>query len=379
MSNQVTEMNFKQIEAYQSLNQQLPSDERMVQVVLGAPGTAKTAHAKNVLPVIIAKARGIDVSEIAVIVSRPALRDAVEFSGVGVPQRNEDDQLVTRFSLPNLLEQITNALKTHKAVLVILDELSAADEDIQKALADCLDPETRTLAEHPLPEEVIFHATGNRHNDRAGSRKLLSHCINRVAITELVTETSIWVDYSRKRGTNELIVSTAECHSDFFEDVPKDGTTHNTWRQATNAANLIDIHAANEPTWDGLISSDLEMFMAQMIGKKAAAMVASHARDIAYELPTPEQVYTNPETCKVPDQTGHQLLTVNRAIANMGAQNDPEAANQLFSYVLRCRPDLQITLAVKICKATTNAGLILSHDGANDFVRDNSDLLGLAQ
>jgi hypothetical protein len=203
--------------------------------------------------------------------------------------------------------------------------------------------------------------------------------IGRVAITELISETSIWVDYSRKRGTNELVVSTAECHDDFFEDVPKDGSTHNTWRQATNAANLVDIHAANEPEWDGLISSDLEMFMAQMIGKKAAAMVASHARDIAYELPTPEQVYANPETCKVPDQTGHQLLTVNRAIANMGAQNDSEAANQLFSYLLRCRPDLQITLAVKLCRATTNAELILSHDGANDFIRDNSDLLGLAQ
>ena len=377
MSNQIVEMNFKQIAAYQAMNQQL--DIPMAQIVLGPPGTAKTAWFKNTFPGIVAKARGIDESDIAVIVSRPAIRDAVEFSGVGVPQKNEDDQLVTRFSLPNLLEQINIALKTCKAVLVILDELSAADEDIQKALADSLDAETRTLAEHPLPENVIIVATGNRYHDRAGSRKLLSHVIGRVAITELISETSIWVDYSRKRGTNELVVSTAECHDDFFEDVPKDGSTHNTWRQATNTANLIDIHAANEAEWDGLISSDLEMFMAQMIGKKAAAMVASHARDIAYELPTPEQVYTNPETCKVPDQTGHQLLTVNRAIANMGAQNDSEAANQLFAFVLRCRPDLQITLGVKICKATTNAGLTLSHPGADKFIAINSDLLGLAQ
>ena len=81
----------------------------------------------------------------------------------------------------------------------------------------------------------------------------------------------------------------------------------------------------------------------------------------------------------MPDQTGHQLLTVNRAIANMGAQNDSEAANQLFAFVLRCRPDLQITLGVKICKATTNAGLTLSHPGADKFIAINSDLLGLAQ
>jgi hypothetical protein len=119
--------------------------------------------------------------------------------------------------------------------------------------------------------------------------------------------------------------------------------------------------------------------MAQMIGKRAAAMVASHARDIAFELPTPEQVFTNPMTCKVPDQTGHQLLTVNRAIANLASQNDSEAANQLFVYIARCRPDLQITLAVKICKATTNAGLTLSHPSANQFIALNSDLLGLAQ
>ena len=377
MSNQIVEMNFKQIATYQAMNQQL--DIPMAQIVLGPPGTAKTAWFKNTFPGIVAKARGIDELEIAVIVSRPAIRDAVEFVGVGVPQKDEDGNLVTRFSLPNLLEQINIALKTSKAVLVILDELSGADDDIQKALADSLDAETRTLAEHPLPENVIIVATGNRSKDKAGSRRLLSHVIGRVAITELISETSIWVDYSRKRGTNELVVSTAECHSDFFEDVPVDGSTHNTWRQATNAANLIDVHAANEPEWDGLISSDLEMFMAQMIGKKASAMVASHARDIAYELPTPADVYANAETCKVPDQTGHQLLTVNRAIANMGAQNDPAAANQLFSYLLRCRPDLQITLGVKICKATTNSGLTLSHPGADKFIAINSDLLGLAK
>ena len=375
MSNQIVEMNFKQIATYQAMNQQL--DIPMAQIVLGPPGTAKTAWFKNTFPSIIAKARGIDELEIAVIVSRPAIRDAIEFAGVAIPQKDQDGNLVTRFSLPNLLEQINIALKTHKAVLVILDELSAADDDIQKALADSLDAETRTLAEHPLSENVIIVATGNRSKDKAGSRRLLSHVIGRVAITELISETSIWVDYSRKRGTNELVVSTAECHPDFFEDVPVDGSTHNTWRQATNAANLIDIHSANEPAWDGLVSSDLEMFMAQMIGKRAAAMVASHARDIAYELPTPEQVYANPETCRVPDQTGHQLLTVNRAIANLGAQNDSEAANQLFTFILRCRPDLQITLAVKICKATTDAGLILSHHEANNFIRDNSDLLGL--
>tara|TARA_R110000824_G_scaffold179550_1_gene359777 strand:+ start:1104 stop:2237 length:1134 start_codon:yes stop_codon:yes gene_type:complete len=375
MSNQIVEMNFKQIATYQAMNQQL--DIPMAQIVLGPPGTAKTAWFKNTFPSIIAKARGIDELEIAVIVSRPAIRDAIEFAGVAIPQKDQDGNLVTRFSLPNLLEQINIALKTHKAVLVILDELSAADDDIQKALADSLDAETRTLAEHPLPANVIIVATGNRSKDKAGSRRLLSHVIGRVAITELISETSIWVDYSRKRGTNELVVSTAECHPDFFEDVPVDGSTHNTWRQATNAGNLIDIHSANEPAWDGLVSSDLEMFMAQMIGKRAAAMVASHARDIAYELPTPEQVYANPETCRVPDQTGHQLLTVNRAIANLGAQNDSEAANQLFTFILRCRPDLQITLAVKICKATTDAGLILSHHEANNFIRDNSDLLGL--
>ena len=377
MSNQIVEMNFTQIAAYQAMNQQLHIP--MTQIVLGPPGTAKTAWFKNTFPGIIAKARGIDESDIAVIVSRPAIRDAVEFVGVGIPQKDEDGNLVTRFSLPNLLEQINIALKTSKAVLVILDELSGADDDIQKALADSLDAETRTLAEHPLPENVIIVATGNRSKDKAGSRRLLSHVIGRVAITELISETSIWVDYSRKRDTNELVVSTAECHSDFFEGVPVDGGQHNTWRQATNAANLIDIHAVNEPEWDGLISTELELFMAQMIGLRAAAMVASHARDIAYELPTPEQVYTNPETCKVPDQTGHQLLTVNRAIANMGAQNDSEAANQLFAYVLRCRRDLQITLSVKICKATTAAGLTLSHPGANDFIALNSDLLSLTR
>ena len=376
MSNQVTEMTFTQIAEYQALNQQL--NPPMAQILLGPPGTAKTGWCRNTLPGIIAKARGIDEADIKVIVSRPAIRDSVEYSGLGVPIK-KNDQLVTIFSIPNLLEQITSALETYKFVLVILDELSAADDDSQKCLADALDGETRTFAEFPLPENVGFIATGNRSKDKAGSRRLLSHVIGRCALTEIINEISVFVNYSRKQGTNELIVGCAECHDDFFEGVPIDGGTHNTWRQATNAAKLIDIHAANEPTWDGLIPSNLELFMAQMIGKRAAAMVASHARDIAFELPTPEQVYANPETCKVPDQTGHQLLTVNRAIANLASQNDSEAANQLFVYIARCRPDLQITLAVKICKATTSAGLTLSHPSANKFIALNSDLLRLTQ
>ena len=45
MSNQIVEMNFKQIAAYQAMNQQL--DIPMAQIVLGPPGTAKTAWFKN--------------------------------------------------------------------------------------------------------------------------------------------------------------------------------------------------------------------------------------------------------------------------------------------------------------------------------------------
>ena len=350
-------------------------------VLLGGPGVGKTQWSMNVFPKIVAEARGLTIDEVAVILTQPAIRDSQEYAGIGIPSRQDGDsgQLVTRFSLPNLLEQIEQRRKDGaKCIVIVADEISAASDDVQKLFAPLVDKYDKRLGDNYVGSDVVLIMTGNRAGkDRAGARRLLAHLPNRSAVFELKTDHPAFADWGDANGIHSLFTAIARTVDGFFVDEPpsEDGQFC-TYRQVEQSSDYLKQREATDRFVD-TITPAIEMGIASFIGIDAAAMFASFARQIAEGIPTAEEIFTNPLTSKVPSNPASQQFAVNRATADL-PKYGPEAGNQLYDYVNRLAPDLQVIAGVKVAKAAIRAGINLNSDLANAFMEKHADLIELA-
>jgi hypothetical protein len=349
----------------------------MSQVILGPSGSGKSHWCKFTLPHIVADVKECDVADVSVVFSQPSVKDSQEYCGLGLPQKRDDGRIATRFSIPQLLEEIEAALDSGKKyVIVILDELAACNDDMQKTLAPMLDKGDRRLGDFQIPDNVIPVATGNRVRDRAGSKNLLQHLVNRCDLIELVIDHSEFIQHHKDNGGHPLVIACAEANTDWFEESPAEYRSFCTYRSATAVSDLLFAFEKLNPEWDGLISRELQTSISYKIGVKAASVLQVVSRDVLHDIPSAEDIMQFPDRANVPNNTGYQMFAVNRAIANL-TERDSEAANNVFTYIARCRPDLQISLGVKLCRAATRKGLSLSSDIANSFMIKHHDLLSL--
>ncbi len=83
-----------------------------------------------------------------------------------------------------------------------------------------------------------------------------------------------------------------------------------------------------------------------------------------------------PPGANVPDATGYQLLAANRAI---NSAHDDDTGEAALLYVVRLRPDLQVSLGSKLLRASARNGWTLTSDVAVAFIQKFHDLLPLAQ
>ncbi len=352
-------------------------------VLLGAAGSGKTQWCLNSFPQIVAEARGLAIDEVGVVLTQPSIRDAQEYVGVGIPQR-ENDELVTRWSVPNLVSEI-KALLEHskcvpkkKCVVLVIDEISACGDDTQKVLAPLVGKFEKRLGDHTFGEELVVIMTGNRAGkDKAGARKLLGHFANRCAIFEVLIDHGSFAKYAEANDFHPLVPAISRTVDGFYADAPSAGDGQVcTYRQIEQVSDYLKQREAAGRFVD-TITPAMEIAIAAFIGIDSAAMLTSFARQLAENIPTAREIFDNPLGANVPDNPASQQFAVNRATADI-ADYGPEAANQLFDYINRLAPDLQVIAGVKAARQAVRAGLLLNSDLANSFMVKHHDLIELA-
>ena len=348
-------------------------------VLLGAAGSGKTQWSMNVFPQLVAEARELDIDEVAVVLTQPAIRDSQEYVGVGIPQRDEGGELVTRWSVPNLVSEINGKLAAGaKCVVLVIDEISACGDDTQKVLAPLAGKFEKRLGDTYFGEELVVIMTGNRAGkDKAGAKRLLAHLANRSAIFEVMTDHAAFADYAEANEFHALIPSIARTVDGFFADkAPSEDGQVCSYRQIEQVSDYIKQREATGRFVD-TITPAMEIAIAAFIGIDSAQMLASFARQISEGIPTAEEIFADPLTAKVPDNPASQQFAVNRATAEIG-KHGAEAGNRLFDYIDRIAPDLQVIAGVKAAKAAVRAGVLLNSDLAHAFNIKHLDLIELA-
>ena len=344
--------------------------------LIGPVGVGKTQYFKGWFRDLYAEHVGVSADDLGFIQERVANRDSAEIAGVALPSKDADGNLRTTFTVAPLITKIRETGKPYGIILI--DELMQATADVQKVLADLLDPAERTIGGHPIPDGWIVCFTGNRTSDKSGATRMLSHLLNRCAVFELQFDVKGWADWAADNGVNPLAIDCAMAYADdgFFADcVPTEDGPFCTPRSLVRAAQHLTAFTESAD-FDGMtIPSYVESLLAANIGDRAAGMLTRHIA-MADQVPTAAEIFADPTGVNVPDATGYQLLAANRAI---NCASDADTGEAALAYITRLRPDLQVSLGSKLLRASARNGWVLTSNVAVAFIHKFHDLLPLAQ
>lgn len=346
-------------------------------ILVGPPGVAKTQWLKTVYREAYATNLGIAANDVGFLQIRTANRDAAEIAGVALPMKDDNGDLVTVFTKPPLVTQIEEEVaKGFEHGIVNLDELLQAGGDVQKVFSDMLDPEEHSLAGWDIPRGWIICGTGNRSKDKAGATRFLSQNTNRCVVVEIDPIIEDWAKWARANGINPIVIDCAVAYADqefFANAVPTEDVAFCTWRSLVTASKHIDAFFAMND-FEGVLPPIVEKLVAANIGPISARTLANYVAQ-AGEVPTVEEILANPETCKVPDQTGFQMLAGNTAIY---AATTAESGEKVLQYLTRLRPDLQVSLGTKLLRVSARKNFVMTSGLAQEFISKFHDLLPLA-
>lgn len=342
-------------------------------VIIGMTGGGKSQFCKTVMRKAFAESKGLTADDIGFITERMAGRDAIEFSGASLPFKGEDGSLAMQTTKPPLILAIER-LGT-KYTMVLLDELLQGNADVLKVTADMLDPDEHSIAGWPLPKGTIIVGTGNRTKDKSGANRLLAHLTDRVAMFELEFSIDTWADWAYNNGVHPIVIECAKAYNSqgFFADsVPANDEQYCSPRSLTRASSHLTAFfklRGNDAYLDGTIRA----LIASNIGTGATTMLFQYA-DIRNEVPSEAVIQADPESCLLPDQTGHQMIAGTNAITSA---TDGQSVGQAFRYICRLRTDLQVSLNVRLLSIAGKQGWTPNDPLIKQFLLKYHDLITL--
>jgi len=368
-------------------------------VMLGMMGTAKTAFVKTIVLDAFAKSRGVDPSQVALILEKVGTgREACEISGFAIPSVDENGDNVTTFSKPPLIVEIERLKAlgfTH--FMIFLDELAQASDDIQCLARDLVDMNEMHIKNHSLPTGTLIVGAGNRPTDKSNSKRLLSHLGNTVRIFEVEQCATGFAEYARGAGIHPLVwgcaLASADSHHEsskfFAETTPVEYVQACTPRSAANMSRDLVAYFATHPKGDRapINSGIIAKLIKSNIGSEAASTLFSYA-SMVNKVPTARDIQHDPSTAILPHLDGSDRIDVGMAMiaadVAMSSSSDAMSADRAFTYIMRLPLEVMITNGKRMLRRMAIGDGITEVDGkswvtnnplVNKFQMEYKDIL----
>jgi hypothetical protein len=359
------------------------SERPQVICLEGSPGIGKTAMTKGRLREQYLEwlqekfpERNLTIDDIGYEAYKCPGADGVEARGLGLP--NKDNTRVVATVSP-LIEQVESNGKEFG--VFDLSEFMGGEQDLQKVLADLVDPDEHSVGFNPFPEGWLIAANGNQTDDKSGAYALLGHIVGRIKIFRVIFSMSLLGKWWRKQGLNELFMDCAEAHgnedgSDWFaQTTPADNLPYCSPRSMKNASIDFDCWLALPSTrFDGTIPQEIVNYLAGSIGNKRAAQFAKFVTEQVH-LPSVDEIMSDPDNAPVPEEFAHQRMA---AYLAMGAVDCAETAAAALHYIVRTRADIQVPCGAQLMGICTRNGYTITDPLAADFIERFSEFLPLA-
>jgi hypothetical protein len=257
----------------------LRKSPKAVFYIVGKPGMGKSDMCYQV-------GNDLDIPEDRVMPINLLNHDVVDFTGVPeiVPK---DSVRCTTFAPTDMFYQFREGTGPG---LIVVEELAQSTNHHQTWFAGfSLDRRTPTFK---LDPQVRIIATGNRVEDKAGARQLLSHLNNRMYILNMETSLDDWCEWAMRRGLDSMGIAFLRLRPGLLNDFDPNRGTNPTQRSWTQ---LFEEVPTNLPT-------DLYLYAAEgKVGEGAAAEWVA-ARDMMVKMPSIDVIRMHPENTEVPKE-----------------------------------------------------------------------------
>lgn len=306
-SQKTVDLGLGAVTTHDTLIRLMAADQRVL--LVGPPGCGKTARIHAA-----AKQCGREL-----VVMRASLSERVDFGGALVPDM---DAGITK-ALP--LELLADLRTTTVPTLLFLDDLGQAPIDVQAALMRLFDDDALS------PSVLIWGAT-NRPGDVAGVTRLCEPLRTRFHLAFAIATQSTEVE----RADGAVVLGTwADEVAKWCNWAMDQGAAPEivAWHRSTTGRTLYAWTPHADPgvrmpdyrSWETVVRlwnsgiQDLAV-IAAAIGKPVAAEFLSFAR-LADKLPTPDQVWMDPQGAPVPTEPSALYLVASMLAAAAQGQN----------------------------------------------------------
>lgn len=253
----------------------LSKSPKAVPFLRGAPGMGKSDAALQ-----IGDAIGIP-SERKLVV-HVNNHDVVDFTGV--PSVVDDE---TVFNPTKMFHQFREGTGPG---LIVLEELPQSSTHHQTwAAGFILERETPTFK---LDPKVRIIVTGNRTQDKAGAKQLLTHLSNRLYEFNMETSLDDWCEWAMANELDPMGIAFLRLRPGLLNDFDPTRSVNPTQRSWTQ---LFTDVPQDMPT-------DLYLYAAEgKVGEGAAAEWVA-ARDMMVKMPSVDVIRMHPDTTEVPEE-----------------------------------------------------------------------------
>jgi hypothetical protein len=244
--------------------------------------------------------------------------DVVDFTGVPSVVDGE-----TVFNPPKMFHQFREGTG---AGLIVLEELPQSSTHHQTwAAGFTLERQTPTFK---LDPEVRIIVTGNRAEDKAGAKNLLTHLNNRLYEFDLETSLDDWCEWAMNHGVDHMGIAFLRLRPQLLNDFDPNRGVNPTQRSWTQLFKQV-------PTD---LPTDLYMYACQgKVGEGAAAEWVA-ARDLMNKMPSVDVIRLHPDRTEVPKEPAVQYAVATA----LSMTTQPDAFGRDMTYVSRMPKEFQM-------------------------------------
>lgn len=286
------------------------------------------------------------------------------------------EEMVTNY-YPNSRFQIRRG--SDRPVIIMLDEFTKGPDPVKNMLHPLLEQHNPRLGDIPLPKRSIVFLTGNLATDGVGD-SLKAHSRNRVVSVRVSKpDSDQWLGWAARNDVDATVMA-------FVNQFPQtlasytEGAGQNENPYIFNPTRVQN-HAVVTPrslvTASSIVKKRAQNDSDAVIAALKGAIGESAARDmqafIAYqdELPSWEEIISNPLKAKVPTKPGANAVLIFGAISRIEAGN----IGPLMKYVRRFEPEWQACFAITASKSPAKQSLVFSDESFTTWARENTDIL----
>ena len=265
-----------------------------------------------------------------------------------------------------------------KPVVIMLDEFTKAAPPVKNMLHPLLEVSNPRLGDIPLPAGSIVFLTGNLSSDGVGD-SLPAHSRNRLTVVKVrKPDADQWLEWALSSGKIDPVMMawvrqvphalasyTDEGQGDnpYIYNPKKGQKAYVSPRSLERGSNIVARRDQLDP--EIVIAS-----LAGTLGEPAARDIQAYI-DYQDELPSWDNVTTNPATAPVPKSPGACAVMVYGAIAKI----DKGTITPFMNYLDRFDPEWQAAFAINVAKAPGKQAIAFSSKAFADWVQANEDLL----